>query len=370
MKPRRFSALLLAMLTFAVALPAQTRIVIPAGTPEDQALVAIGNETDPQKHMAMLEEFVQKFASNPQAVAYGNWQLAQQYQNAGDVDKALACGDKALAAMPEVVDILVSQTNLAQLKKDFAKVVDYAARGAEAYNKVSKQAKPEGMSDADFAARIAGDKRELEANYQYLETAAYNAIVTEPDVKRRMDEIERFTSAFVGSNFSKQVMTLAVVTLQQMNDPARMASFADKAVAASPDDLQLLSALASAFAGAQSGAHLAKAAVYARKAIDLSKNATDQKTKELSGVAYSALGWSLVRQDRLVPGLTELRTATTLLKDDPPDLAEACFRLGYTAAKLNRAAEAIQALTRATQIDSPYRKPAEDMLARIKAARQ
>ena len=368
MKPHR-ALLLVALLFSSVSSLAQARIVIPAGTPEDQALVAISNETDPQKHIAMLEEFVQKFASNPQAVAYGNWQLAQQYQNAGDLDKALACGDKALAAMPDVMDIIVSQVNLAQLKKDYAKVVDYAARGAAAFNKVAKQAKPEGISDTDFAARVAADKKELEPNYQYVETAAYNAIVTEQDGKQRMDEIERFTAGFPGSGFSKQVMTLAVVTLQQMNDPARMASFADKAVAASPDDVQLLVALASAFAGEQSGAHLAKAAVYARKAIDLTKDTTDQKTRELGGVAHSALGWSMVRQEKALPGVAELRTATTLLKDDPPDLAEALFRLGYASAKLNRAAEAIQALTRASQIEGPYQKPAQEMLARIKAAR-
>jgi hypothetical protein len=50
------------------------KIVIPAGTPEDQALTAISNEQDAQKKVAMYEDFVQKFSGNPAAVAYGNWQ--------------------------------------------------------------------------------------------------------------------------------------------------------------------------------------------------------------------------------------------------------------------------------------------------------
>ena len=37
----------------------------------------------------MYEEFVQKFSSNPAAVAYGDWQLSQAYQAAGDLQKAL-----------------------------------------------------------------------------------------------------------------------------------------------------------------------------------------------------------------------------------------------------------------------------------------
>src|SRR5713101_84706 len=49
------------------------RLVIPAGTPEDQALQAISNEPDAQKKLAMYEDFLQKFASNPAAVAYGNF---------------------------------------------------------------------------------------------------------------------------------------------------------------------------------------------------------------------------------------------------------------------------------------------------------
>jgi hypothetical protein len=61
------------------------KIVIPAGTPEDQALTAITNEQDNTKKVAMYEEFLTKFAGNPAAVAYGNWQISQAFQNAGDM---------------------------------------------------------------------------------------------------------------------------------------------------------------------------------------------------------------------------------------------------------------------------------------------
>ena len=42
------------------------RIVIAAGTDEDHALQAINNEQDATKRLAMYEDFVQKFSSNPQ----------------------------------------------------------------------------------------------------------------------------------------------------------------------------------------------------------------------------------------------------------------------------------------------------------------
>ena len=65
------------------------KIVIPAGTPEDQALQAISSEPDSQKKLTMYQDFLERFPSNPAAVAYGNWQISQSYQSAGDLAKAL-----------------------------------------------------------------------------------------------------------------------------------------------------------------------------------------------------------------------------------------------------------------------------------------
>src|SRR5450432_315896 len=125
----------------SLSLAAQVeKIVIPAGTPEDQALQAIGTEADQQKKMAMYTDFVQKFAANPTAVVYGNWQLAQAYQQAGDNQKALEYGDKALAGAPHNLDVLVTQTTIAQGLKNDEKIFNYTVRGGEVYNAIAKQA--------------------------------------------------------------------------------------------------------------------------------------------------------------------------------------------------------------------------------------
>src|ERR1700758_3433632 len=79
--------LVLVLISFSYAQLDQ--IVIAAGTPEDQALQEISKETDAQKKVTMYEDFLQKFSSNPAAVAFGNWQISQSYQNAGDLTKAL-----------------------------------------------------------------------------------------------------------------------------------------------------------------------------------------------------------------------------------------------------------------------------------------
>ena len=90
-----------------------TSILIPAGSPEDKAIQAITAETDTQKRTALLQQMAKDFASNPNAVAYADSQLAQLALAAGDAAQALAYGDQALAAQPNNLDLLVAQVQIA-----------------------------------------------------------------------------------------------------------------------------------------------------------------------------------------------------------------------------------------------------------------
>lgn len=369
MTMRRLMLWLAAVLLAASGLAAQNEIQIAAGSAADQAITAIGKEPDAQKRAALLQEFVQKFGADRDAVAYGNWQLAQLAQASGELDKALDYGDKALAAVPGVLDILMLQADVAQQKKDFARVVEYACRGSVAYDAIGSGEKPAGTSQEQFAALAAQAKERLRPNYQYLEAAAYNAIVAEPDAGKRLAEIERFNTSFAGSQYVGPAVTLAVVTLSQMNDPGRLAAFGDKAVASHPGDAQLLTVLATALANDPGGSQLGKAAEYAQKAIAMSKNASDSKAQPVAGAAHSALGYVLLRQEKLAPAVEELKTASELLKGNAGEQGAALFRLGYAYAKLNQASNAMGTLTQAAALDSPYQKQAQEMLEKIKAAR-
>src|SRR6202166_149982 len=145
------SCFFLQTLFFAPCAGAQTdKIVIPAGTPEDHDLQEISNEQDAAKKLAMYQDFVQKYAANPAAVAYGNWQISQAYQTAGDLNKALDYGDKALVGAPPNLDILVSQASIAQQAKNNQKLMGYAARGGEVCSSIAKQPTPDGMTDEEF----------------------------------------------------------------------------------------------------------------------------------------------------------------------------------------------------------------------------
>lgn len=377
---RRIESLLLATL-FCLSLlslhaGAQVdRIVIAAGTDEDRDLQTISNEQDAAKKLTMYQDFVQKFASNPQAVAYGDWQIAQAYQATGDSQKALEYGDKALVASPHNLDILVSQAGVAQQGKQNSKVMDYAAKGGEVCHSIAKQPKPEGMSDEDFAQKVEQEKASEQNNCDFLESSGFNVITTETDPKSRMAEIEKFSAAYPDSKFGPQVSNYAMYTLGpgQLNDKERLLSFGEKTLAADPNSLPALLLLANYYGDEGKPGSSAKAISYAQKAIEVSKaDAPDaDKTRKLSaGTAHNTIGWAYLKQDKTASAIPELKTASGMLKGaDDQQYARALYGLGFAYGKLNKLTEAREVLTEAVKIPGPLQAMSQELLTKVNSAR-
>ena len=347
MKFWRNLVLLTVVVLASVALLAQTKISIPAGTPEDKALNAVSSESDAQKKIAMLEEFVQTYSSNPAAVAYGNWQLAQQYA-ASDPAKAMSYNDKALAAMPDVLDIIQSQVELAQQLKDTSKVVDYAVRGAKIIN---------GLQGAD--------KDAAQTTYGFLDASAYNAVVADPDPKHRMAQIEIYSKAFAGSPNAKNANLVAVESLAEMNDTAKLSEFGEKALAADPNNIGLLTLLANAYVEDPKPTYVAKGAAYARKLIELAKADTSPNARVTEGFGHEILGYSLLREDKTAQAIAELKIAATMVKSDPVKSSITLYRLGYAYAKSNQMAQAKEILTEAASVEGPFQQSSKDLLLKV-----
>jgi tetratricopeptide (TPR) repeat protein len=379
---RRCSGSLLLVVFFlslAVCIPharAQVdHIVIAAGTDEDHALQAITSEQDGPKKLAMYVEFVQKFASNPAASAYGNWQLEQAYQASGDLQKALDYGDQALVGSPHNLDILVSVAGVAQQAKNSAKLMDYAAKGGEVCLSIAKQAKPEGMSDEEFTSKVKDDKESAQGSCDFLEASGLNAIASETDAKSRMAEIEKFTAAFPDSKFQDQVSTYAMYTLGpgQLNDKARLVSFGEKVLASNPDSLAALLLLAGFYGDDTKPGSAGKAITYAQKAIEVAKADApdaDKSRKTSAGAAHNTIGWAYLKQEKTTAAIPELKAAAALLKgQEEQQYARALYGLGFAYAKLNKLTEAREVLTEVVKMPGPLQAISQDLLTKVNGAR-
>ncbi len=350
-------------------------ISIAAGTDEDKALQAITAEQDAAKKLAMYEDFVQKFSSNPSAVAYGNWQIAQAYQGTGDFQKALDYGDKALVGSPRNLDILVMQASLAQQAKNSSKLMDDAAKGGDVCRSIGKLPKPDGVSDEDFARQVAEEKESAKSSCEFLETSGFNVIQTETDPKNRMAEIEKFMVAYPDSKFGDQVSSYAMYTLGpgQLNDKERLVSFGEKVLTANPNSLTALLLLANFYGDDNRPGSSAKAITYAQKAVEVAKaDAPDaDKSRKLSaGAAHNTIGWAYLKQEKTSPAIGELKTASALLKGQDDQLyARALYGLGFAYGKLNKLTEARDVLMEAVKIPGPLQAMSQDLLTKVNTAR-
>ena len=368
----RHTILAALVLTLTISATAQVQgIFIPAGTPEDQAIQDINKESDEAKRVAMWEEFVTKYAGNAAAVAYGDSQIAQHYLSAGDAAKALAYGDKAMAAVPNNLDILVSQTTAAQQLKDAAKMLHYAALGGKAINGIKKTQAPEGIAAADWAMKLDAQRQAVQQQYDYFDGVAYNAVAGEQNAKQRVESARQYVSAFPDGRYADQVHQLAITSLLQANDFAALSQYGEAALAANPNNVGTLSLLAYALAEDPSPKYLTKAMEHARKAIELGKAEspeTDRATRLSVGLAHEALGYALMKQDKTAAAIPELKSAGNLLKDDPGSHEVVLFRLGYAYAKLKRYPEARETLNEAIALKGPFEKQAREVLGKVNAA--
>ena len=368
--PARVLSLLLISLLCTAPLGAQSSgIAIAAGTPEDQELQTITAETEAAKRIEMFKAFVQKFSSNPAAVAYGNWQLAQLYVEEGELQQGLDTGDKALAAAPNNLELLASQAQTAQQMKLNAKVIEYAIRGGEAYNGIGKT-KPEGMSDDRFASEVETAKHNGKPSYEYLETAALNAFASVNDPKARFAYVEQFDKAFPNSRFSEQIAQYGMFSLQEMRESARAIAYGEKLLAKNPESMATLVLLAGLYAEDQKVGNPLKAMTYAKKVLTLANaEAPDaDETRKLSaGVAYSTMGYALLRQEKTTAAIPELKRGAALLKQDPGSYSTVLYRLGYAYAKLNRKAEAREVLQEAVNVNGPFQQACRELLAKVNA---
>lgn len=349
------------------------RITIAAGTDEDHALQAISNEQDAQKKLGMYQDFVQKFSANPQAVAYGNWQISQTYQATGDLPKALDYGDKALASAPHDLDIFVSQVNIAQQAKNTSRLMDYVSKGGEVCGSVAKQPKPDGMSDEDFARKVTEDKSSVQSSCDFLETVGLNTISSETDAKERMADIEKFTVGFPDSKYQESVSSLALQALSQLKDNARLVTYGEKMLAANPNSVPALLLMANYYSEDGKPGSSAKAVSYSQKIVEISKpEAADaDKSRKLSaGAAHNIIGWAYLKQEKTALSIPELKSASALLKgQDDQQYARALYGLGFAYGKLNKLTEAREVLTEAVNIPGPLQSMSQDLLTKVNNAR-
>jgi tetratricopeptide (TPR) repeat protein len=163
---------------------------------------------------------------------------------------------------------------------------------------------------------------------------------------------------------------MAMLALSELKDTHRLNEYAEKALAANPNNLAALLSLANSYLNSSEPA---KAIPYAQRAIVAAKAddpAADRGHKVSAGVAHSILGRVYAKQSKTQAAITELKSAVTLLRgQDDQQFALAAYYLGWEYAKVNALTEARGILAEAAGIPGGAQQPAKELLAKVNAAR-
>ncbi len=359
---------------------------VVVNTPEDQLMLAINGADNPQEQIAALDKFAQEHADSkflPCVLEY----YTTTYLKMKDFDKAIEYGEKDLAGNYQSLNLML---NLLRAYVASTKVSDAA------FNVIMKipdqvktevnPARPTGASDADWeklqqeAAQTANDDR------AYAVYAFFQLLPRLTDPAKRLADLDAFAKAFpeAETKYAAQINEGYFQAYQMSNQLNKMLESGEKAVAADPNNLVVNNVLAFSYAFAVQPPNLGKAESYAKKAVDLAgsmkkpdgvsdEDFAKEKNSQL-GMAHLTLGdVAFVRGSKtkkVAPAIGELKTAAELLATNPGLQAQALYYLGYAyeVEYPARHRDAIEVLSKASDIPGPYQGPARELLAKVRKA--
>jgi hypothetical protein len=371
----------IALLLLALPVHAQSgkrKLTVNAETPEGALLQQAGQEADAAKKLQLLEEFAEKYPQHESATwALGEIQAAALKAN--DFDKAIAAGDKILAADPDDVAVAESNLRAAEGKKDAAALRKYAAATAAAAARLTASPKPADEEAAEAWSRNVSYSKTAATYAEYaLSAAALSA--ADPDTRIAMSEaLEKLNPK---SQYMAPLFAPLMAAYQQKGNNARALQVAEIGLAADPNnDDMLLFAASQYYEGMKDKA---KVTSYAKRLVatlpaktapqGIDPDAWAKNRDFKLGIAQWMLGVMASNESRWADADSHLRAALPLIKDNKDLAAETLFHLGLANYKIgdpkqdkNRILEALRFNQECANIPGRFQAQARKNVAAIRS---
>ncbi len=372
----RLAGIWVTALLVAAAAPAGAQlrnVTINAESEEGKLLQQAGEESDAAKKIALLEQFLAKFASHD-AAGYVHLQLLTAYLNANNFDKSLEHGEKAQAKAPDDLEVAHLMVKAAEGKGDAQRLAALVEKTHAAAEKAKAAPKPADAEEAEAWKRSVEFAGQVE---QYNQHALFGTALKQTDPKAKVLLLDLLRKNYPGGQFEKSIDAQYVVAYQALGDGEKLAQAAEAALAHEPNNEAFLFLAGDAYVDPAKG-KIAQAQAYAQKIVDTLPNKpkpegiseeqwTEHKNTYL-GLGRSLLGRALANQGKFAPAHKELLAAAAVLKGNNAALAPVYFYLGFCSARLERQRDAVTYFGLASKIPGPYQAPSADYLKKIQAA--
>lgn len=364
-------ALLVAAPALAQSQPTEAP-VIRAGSPEDNALRVVENESDSDKRLGLLDQFLKDFPALTQSPEV-NALYVLTYQQLKNNGKVIEYAEKVVAVRANDLDMLPILINaLLEQPDQYDKAYTYAKRYLDLAKNPENASIAKTLSDTD-RTRIQAEAKALhDAARQQKEYAMIKAAYQETNNEKKITALDNFTKEFSDSPQVCNVYSLLAVTYLQGRNVSKATESTQKCLKINPNHLDSLVLLGDLQiedrAKSKDNAEVLSKAVNLADALESrpvpeGQNETDwaKRKNYLRGTAHGLRGYLDLKNAQYAKALPDLQLAHKLLGDDSATL----YRLGFALAKLKRAREAETYLTRAANMPGPFQRAAKDALAQL-----
>jgi tetratricopeptide (TPR) repeat protein len=371
-------------LSLAVAVPLaawqqlRSKLVINTSTPEGQLMQQIGQESDAAKKLALMEQFIAKYPQH-EGVAWVYGQMQESYTKSGDFDKAIAAGEKVLAADPNDLEATYANLKAAVGKKDPDLVVKWSAATSALAKKAAGAAKAADEEDEQFAKKVEYAKQvDTYTEYSLYATAAQ--LQDPPKIIALSKELETRNA---NSQYLVQLYPTYFIAQRQAGDVAGAVETGERAAAKNAANEDMLLVMADYYM--QQKKDPAKVIACSNKLVEylgakqkpegMSDADWDKKKTTTLGVANWMAGVTYASQSNWAETDKSLRAALPLIKGGDATMnAAALFHLGvanYNMGKASRSratmGEALKFSEQCAAMASPFKAPAAGNARAIRA---
>jgi tetratricopeptide (TPR) repeat protein len=389
MRKTSISLVILGLLVFAGLLQAQQ--VCPglpyvANTPEDELMQAVNGADKPEDQVAALDKYAQAHADAKFMPCVDEY-YTMVYLKLNNYDKVVEYGEKGLATKYKdamlVINTLKGYVASGKVADSAFSIISMAP-GVIAEE--SKPSKPPNVSDAEWQKTLEEDAAQAKDELAYVVYACLQLVPRVTDPNKRIERLDEFAKTFPDDAAKNvgQVDYDYFIAYKMANKPDKAMEYGEKTIAADPNNLVAHNLMAYDYAIGRTNPD--KATDYAKKAIELAQQmkkpegVSDADFKQQQdnqlGMAHLSLGYvdftraATSRSKKLGPAIEELKTAADLLGANPELQGQALYYLAYAYESGYPANHhgAIEALTKASSLQSSWKSQADELLAKVKKA--
>jgi tetratricopeptide (TPR) repeat protein len=195
-------------------------------TPEGTFLELVSLEVSAAKKVALLEHFLTIFpACDPTITVWVYGDLQERYRRAGDLDKALAAGEKILVLDPNNIDIAETNKRLAESKGDAESVNKWSAEIEKIAVRLVKSPLPTDPEEIQAAQQRIEYARQFVMNIDY---ADYTKAIGTVGPAERITALEAFLQRVPQNPYLDQIEAAEFLAYKEIGEVDKTLAAAEK----------------------------------------------------------------------------------------------------------------------------------------------